>query len=133
MWIDRLKELKKEKGATTKQIIDGTGLPERTVKRIFSGETLSPYVDTVRAIVVFLGGSLDDIFADTKAVVGDSRLSALQAEVDRLTMELTEAVDEAIKLREDVVRLGTELDSLRKENEYQRKIIDLHEYYMNKK
>lgn len=47
MWLDNLKELKKRTGMSTKQIADKTNLPERTVTRIFGGDTDNPYVDTL--------------------------------------------------------------------------------------
>ena len=125
MWLENLKELKKEKDVTTTEIINGTGLPERTVKRIFSGETQNPCVETLRSIVAFLGGSLDEIFADTRAVVGDARLIALQSEIDRLTAELA-------MMREKNSILFAENESLKKENRYQKEIIDLHNFYLKR-
>ena len=47
MWLDNIKELKKAKGMSAKQIAEATKLPERTVTRIFSGDTDNPYVDTL--------------------------------------------------------------------------------------
>ena len=69
MWLDNLKELKKQTRMSIKQIAEQTNLPERTVNRIFSGDTDNPYVDTLHRIVTVLGGSLDDILADTKVVL----------------------------------------------------------------
>ena len=66
MWLDNLKDLKRKAGMSAKQIAEKTNLPERTVTRIFSGDTDNPYVDTLRRIVAVLGGSLDDIFAESK-------------------------------------------------------------------
>ena len=87
MWLDNLKDLKKSTGMSSKQIAEKTGLPERTVARIFSGDTDSPYVDTLHRIVTTLGGSLDDILADTKVVVGTKTTVTLQTEVDDVTKE----------------------------------------------
>ena len=64
MWLENLKDLKKRTGMSSKQIAERTNLPERTVNRIFSGDTDSPYVDTLHRIVTVLGGSLDDILAE---------------------------------------------------------------------
>ena len=87
MWLENLKLLKKQSGLSSKQIAERTNLPERTVCRIFSGETDNPYVDTLYRIVVVLNGSLDDILADTKAVVGHSSLKDMQEEIDKLRRE----------------------------------------------
>ena len=39
MWLDNLKDLKKEKGLSTKQLAELANLPERTVIRVLSGST----------------------------------------------------------------------------------------------
>ena len=55
MWLDRLIELKKQAGMSTKQIAEGTLMPERTITRIFHGETDSPTITTLIPIINFLG------------------------------------------------------------------------------
>lgn len=133
MWLDNLKDLKKEKGMSVKQIAEATNLPERTVSRIFSGDTDNPYVDTLHRIVSVLGGSLDSIFADTKMVVGDSNLITLQADVDRLNGELTIISAENAVLKDKVVNLTAENDILRLKLEHKEEIIALHNYYIKQK
>ena len=122
MWLDNLKYLKKKTGMSTKQIADMTNLPERTVSRIFSGDTDNPYVDTLRRIVAVLGGSLDDIFAESKTVVANTSLIALQADYDKITAE-------NVSLKDKVVTLEAELDRLRLTLEHKEEIIALHNYY----
>lgn len=129
MWLDNLKELKKETNVSTKWIAEKTGLPERTVVRIFSGDTDNPYVDTLHRIVSVLGGSLDSILADTKMVVGDANLATLQAEVDRLTGELALLNAENAVLKDKVASLTSENDLLRLKLEHKEEIISLHNYY----
>ena len=87
MWLEKLKELKKSSKMSSAQIAEATHLPESTIKRIFSGDTDNPYVDTLRRIVTALGGSLDDLFAESKLLVADTNLLALQAERDKLKEE----------------------------------------------
>jgi transcriptional regulator with XRE-family HTH domain len=130
MWLDNLKELKKEKGMSAKQIAEATNLPERTVSRIFSGDTDNPYVDTLHRIVTVLGGSLDGILADTKVVVGGSDLITLQADVDRLNGELAIASAENAMLKDKVAVLTAENDILRLKLEHKEEIIALHNYYI---
>jgi predicted nuclease with TOPRIM domain len=107
-------------------------LPERTVSRIFSGDTDNPYVDTLHRIVSVLGGSLDSILADTKAVVGTSDLSTLQAEVDRLQKELELLTTENVILEGKVATLSAENDLLRLKLEHKEEIIALHNYYIKR-
>ena len=110
MWLDNLKELKKEKGMSTKKIADKTNLPERTVNRIFSGDTDNPYVDTLHRIVTVLGGSLDDILADTKVVVATESL----VEVKESLVEVKETLEE---VKETANVMEAERDLIKIENE----------------
>ena len=126
-----------------KQIAEMTNLPERTVSRIFSGDTDNPYVDTLHRIVSVLGGSLDSILADSKAVVGNANLSTLQENIDRLNGEVSELESEVYGLKEEVMRLTSENSELKNrltvlttENgllliklEHKEEIISLHNYY----
>ena len=136
MWLDNLKELKKLKGMTVKQISDQTNLPERTVTRIFSGDTDNPYVDTLHRIVTVLGGSLDDILTDTKVVVGDKNLAALQEALDASTAErdliLAERdliLAENAALKAQVAALTSENELLRLKLAHKEEIIAIHNYY----
>ena len=129
MWLDNLKELKKTKGMSAKQIAEQTNLPERTVARIFSGDTPNLYVDTLYRIVVVLGGSLDDVLADSKTVVGNTNLITLQNDVDRLSGELSMLQAENSILKDKVVTLTAENDLLRMKLEHKDEIIALHNYY----
>lgn len=129
MWLDNLKDLKKQTGMSVKQIADKTNLPERTVTRIFSGDTDNPYVDTLHRIVTTLGGSLDDILADTKMVVGEKNLATLQANVDVITAERDLVTAENAILKDKVVTLTAENDMLKMELKHKDEIIALHNYY----
>jgi transcriptional regulator with XRE-family HTH domain len=129
MWLDNIKELKKAKGMSAKQIAEATKLPERTVTRIFSGDTDNPYVDTLHRIVTVLGGSLDDILADTKVVVGDANLVTLQENVDVVTAERDLITAENAILKDKVATLTAENDMLKMQLKHKEEIIALHNYY----
>lgn len=136
MWLDNLKDLKARTGMSSKQIAEKTNLPERTVSRIFSGDTDNPYVDTLRRIVAVLGGSLDDLFAESKIIVGDKGLAALQEDVNNLTAEIERLKTEVVLLttennilKDKNVTLSAEIDLLRLKLEHKEEIITLHNYY----
>lgn len=129
MWLDNLKELKKAKGLSSKQIAELTNLPERTVIRIFSGDTDNPYVDTLRRIVAVLDGSLDDIFAEAGVVVGGKNLKALQEDIDVVKAERDLLAAEIAILKDKVVTLTTENDLLKLQLKHKDEIISLHNYY----
>jgi transcriptional regulator with XRE-family HTH domain len=129
MWLDNLKELKKKAGMSAKQIADKTSLPERTVTRIFSGDTDNPYVDTLHRIVTVLGGSLDDILADTKVVVGEKNLVVLQENVEVVTAERDLITAENAILKDKVATLTAEIEMLKMQLMHKEEIIAIHNYY----
>ena len=127
MWLDNLKELKKQTNLSSKQIASMTNLPERTVCRIFSGETDHPYMDTIRCIVSALGGSLDDIFADTKVVVATETAVTAEKELVVAEKELSEAENNVLK--DKVAALTAEVELLKMQLKHKDEIIALHNYY----
>ena len=129
MWLENLKELKKKTGMSSKQIAAKTNLPERTVTRIFSGDTDNPYVDTLHRIVTVLGGSLDDILADSKAVVATQSVVELKETVDVIeaSHDLVSAENEMLKAK--VAALSTELELLKRELTHKDELIALHNFY----
>ena len=125
MWLDNLKDLKKQSGMSAKQIADKTNLPERTVSRIFSGDTENPYMDTLRRIVDVLGGSLDDLFVESKVRVANTDLIALQAEYDKLAAEASDLRAENVRLKDENASLKAELDRLRLTLAHKEEILSL--------
>ena len=139
MWLDRIKDRRKELNYTIKYISQETKLPERTVSRIFSGETLSPSVDTLYGIAVVLGLSLDELLADTNSVVGGKHYADLMQEntelineIERLNSELAMLSAENSVLNDKVGVLTAENGLLRLKLEHKEEIISLHNYYMKK-
>lgn len=129
MWLDNLKELKKNKGMTCKQIANATQIPESTIKRIFSGDTDNPYVDTVRRIAIALDSSLDEIFAETKVVVATETLAAVQENAVAV-----EAEKEVIEIKNDmleakVTALTLEIELLKKELQHKDELLAVYNYF----
>jgi transcriptional regulator with XRE-family HTH domain len=129
MWLDNLKELKKSKGMTAKQIADATKIPEGTIKRIFAGDTIDPYVSTIHRIVICLGGSLDHILADTNAVLAPESVvetkeiaEVVEAERDSIAVE-----NEMLKTKNLALTMENEL--LKKELAHKEELLALHNYY----
>ena len=130
MWLDQLKELKKAKGMTSKQLADVTKIPEGTIKRIFSGDTIDPYVSTIHRIVIALDGSLDHILADTNAVLSDEGLVSVRetAEVIEAELDLVSVENEMLKAK--VAAMTTEIELLKKELQHKEELLALHNYYI---
>ena len=129
MWLDILKSLKKEKGLSVKQIAERTNLPERTVNRIFSGDTDNPYMTTLIPIVNVLGGSLDDIFADTKVVVATETIVELQENVEAVSSEKDLLLAENKILQDKVCNLERELELTKMKLMHKEEMLAVHNYY----
>ena len=129
MWLENLKELKKKTGMTSRQIAESTNLPERTVNRIFAGESDHPYADTLDRIVKALGYDLGDIFADTAVIVATEKLVEIKenVEVVEAERELTIAENEMLKTKN--AALTTEVELLKKEIQHKDELLALHTYY----
>ena len=126
MWLENLKELKKAKGMTSKQIANATNIPESTIKRIFSGDTDNPYVDTVRRIAIALGSSLDEIFAETRLVVATETLAEVKGNAEAIEAELE-------TLRAKVIAQETEILLLKKELKHKDEIFEIIKYFAENK
>ena len=61
MWLERLVNLKRASGKTTKQISAISGVPVGTLNKLFAGQTEDPKLKTVQAVVHALGYTLDDL------------------------------------------------------------------------
>jgi transcriptional regulator with XRE-family HTH domain len=129
MWLENLKELKKKTGMTSKQIAEKTRLPERTVSRIFAGESDHPYADTLDLIVKALGYDLGDIFADTGVIVATTELVDIKETVDVVEAERDLTLVENEMLKSKVSALTTENELLKKEIQHKDELLALHNYY----
>lgn len=129
MWLDNLKELKKQKGMSTKQIAEQTKLPERTVIRIFSGDTDNPYVDTLHRIVTVLGGSLDDILADTKVVVATESLVEVKENAEVVEAERDLVLAELEMLRAKTAAQDAEILLLKEKLQHKEELLAVYKYF----
>jgi transcriptional regulator with XRE-family HTH domain len=129
MWLENLQELKKKTGMSVKQIAEKTNLPERTINRIFSGETDHPYADTLDLIVKALGYDLGDIFVDTKVVVAADELVEIKDSVGVVEAERDLTIVENEMLKAKNAALVTENELLKKEIQYKDELLALHNYY----
>lgn len=126
MWLDKLKAIKKEKGMTSKQIAESAHLSEQTVKNIFSGETGTPRIDTIRQIASALGTTLDKIFEESNGIVAGTSIEVLLEENDILKGTIAQMEERNKAIRDDIARLRRQNDELKD------KIIAIHDYYMRK-
>ena len=129
MWLENLKELKKTKGMTTKQIADATKIPESTIKHIFAGETEDPYVSTIHRIVTVLGGSLDHILADTNVVLSNKTLAEVKENAEVVEAERDLVIAELEMLRAKTSAQETEILLLKEQLKHKEEILALINYF----
>ena len=63
---DYLVSLKNKGNFSWNDLSEMSGLPDTTIRKIFSGETADPRFETVVRLVSAMGGSLDDILGKRK-------------------------------------------------------------------
>lgn len=61
-----LVDLKNKGNFSWSDLSEMSGIPDATIRKIFSGETADPRFDTVAKLVVAMGGSLDEIIEGKK-------------------------------------------------------------------
>lgn len=125
MWLDKLKDLKKQSGMTTKQIADKAKMAERTVARILNGETYAPGIDKLRDIVYAMGGSLDDILDESDFKLPTPEAQALKTENITLQNAVNDLTDENVRLKDENASLKADLDRLRLTLAHKEEILSL--------
>lgn len=121
MWRDKLIEIKKEKGITTKEWSQLSGVPIDTINRIVNSKKDKkefPRIDTIEDLCYGLGVEVWEIF-----YLGDHSLVALQAEINTLKAERDTLVAENAVLKDKVETLKDKVDTLKDD------IIATHNYY----
>lgn len=129
LWIQNLKELKKKANMSSKQIAEKANLPERTIVRIIAGETDHPRIDTLYSIVTALGGTLNDIFADTNIIVATEKLVEIKENVGVMEAEKDVLLAENKILTDKVNTLTAEIELLKLKLMHKDELLALHNYY----
>lgn len=102
MWYQNLLGLYKDyerKGGNRHTLAEGANLPYDTVKRVISGQTANPTLDTLDRLATALNCTLGDILAGTRAVVGDKTLAEVQEELNAMT-----ATKESVEAERDLLK-----------------------------
>ena len=140
MWLEILIEARDELGYSNRYIAEQSNISEKTVTRLFSRATKAPPIDTVQRIASVLNVSLDELFAESRSVVGGKHYIELQEEneiltkeVERLNSEFALVNAENAVLKDKVVSLSAENDILRLKLEHKEELLSLHNYYIKLK
>ena len=135
MWLDNLKEIKKKSGMTTKQIAEKSRIPERTLNRIFGGESDHPYADTLDLIVKAMGNyDLGDIFSDTNVVIATEAIVEVKETVEELEAEQDSLLSDKRELEAALIAKDTEIQNLRdelarRESQHKDELLELVKYF----
>ena len=129
MWVENIQELKRRSGMTVKQIAEASQIPEGTVKRIINGEN-EPSACNLFRVVRAMGGSLDDILADTNAIIAPPSLVEVKETVETVEAEKEVAVAKNDILESKIVALEKENALLKMELQHKDELLAVHNYYI---
>lgn len=124
MWRDRLLEIKKEKGITTKEWSEASGVSVDTINRVMNSKkvkTDAPRIDTIEDLCAGLGVEVWEIF-----YLGDRSFVALQAELNSLKAERDALIADNAVQKGKIDTLQEKVDTLKDE------IIAVHGYYIKR-
>lgn len=107
MLYEALRQLKAEKNLSTNQIAARSGIPASTISRILSGQTDSPNIQTIAAIVNAMGGSLDELVGIKEHVPPNAEeMRELRADNKALRAQLDENKAELRRARKWLLSLA---------------------------
>lgn len=105
-----LTALRERSGLSWADLSAATGLPDSTIRKIFSGETADPRLETISLIVTAMGGSLDAMknggvqlqTENTDAISTADTMDALRADYEKRIADIKASAAEYEKsLRRD--------------------------------
>lgn len=135
-WLKIFQERQKELGLTNKRIAELVQHSEKTISRLFSGETKEPDIYLFYSVATVLNLSIDALFAGYVSEMGKNIVATLQEEINELKLEKekTNAENaltcaELSAARDRITTLSAENDILRLKLEHKEEIIAIHNYY----
>lgn len=128
MLLDNLKELKKVSGMTYEEIAISSNTPESTIKRIFSGKC-EPLASTLYRIVKALGGSLDDILADTNVILSPKTFAEVKETAEMAEAERDLLLAELEMLRAKTSAQETEIALLKERIQHKDELLAVYNYF----
>lgn len=132
MWRERIIEEMNAKGISKKLMAERMKTTEKTVSRLLSDKSKSPYITTVLEAGAAVGLSPQELFRETGLTVGSEALEELKAITAKLSDEVVLLQAENAILKDKVSTLSSENDLLRMKLEHKEEIISLHSYYISK-
>ena len=98
--------LNERSGMSWAELSAATQLPDSTIRKIFSGDTSDPRLETISLIVTAMGGSLDDML--TAQPLQDSKPPDAESSVDPSDSQSEAALHRAYERRLFEVKMSSE-------------------------
>ena len=121
-FIDNINTIKKEKGITTKMIAERSDQALETIQRILDGTTENPRLDTMKRIADALEVELWELF-----FTGDKSFVSMRNELIFLRTERDTLVAENAIQKDKIDSLKDKVESLKDD------LISVHSYYIKLK
>ena len=128
MLLTNLKRLKEASDMTFDEIAEMSKTPISTVKHIFSGK-VEPLASTLYRIVTAMGGSLDDVLADTNVVISPKTLIEVEEKAEVVEAERDLILAELEMLRAKTAAQETEILLLKERLQHKDEILSLINYF----
>ena len=128
MLLNNLRKLKEASKKTYEQIAVESKTPLSTVKHIFSGDS-EPLASTLYRIVTVMGGSLDEVLADTNVVLSPKTLAEVQENAEVVEAERDLVLAELEMLRTKTLAQEAEIKLLQERLQHKDEILSLINYF----
>ena len=132
MWRERIIEAKKAQGISSKTMAERMQTTEKTVKRLLSDDSKTPYITTVLDAGAAVGLSPQELFAETGLVIGSKTVAELQEELNAVNEELKLYKVDCTILERRFDEFTAEIEKLRTELAHKEELLALHDYYIKK-
>ena len=101
---DYLNTLKSAGGYSWADIANISGIPEATVRKVFSGETADPRFETIAKLVIAMGGDINDVINNKKKK--EIEISSTISLKESCEMRLDDQKEYIASLKNDKKMLG---------------------------
>lgn len=95
---ERIRKIRSEQKLTVKQLSEMSGVPEKTIYRIETGEVEDPKISSIKPLITAMNCSADEVFFNREDYPTSSVLRQLFANVTTLDESRQQSILEAVRL-----------------------------------
>lgn len=104
----RLRKIRSQHGMTVKQLSEISGVPEKTIYRIETGEVSDPKISSITPLIKAMNCSADELFFNAKDFTSSGTLRKLFTNLNQLDNHKFDVITESIR----IMILGCSLESM---------------------